>query len=350
MALLWADGFDGYGTTANMSANYDSVGSASYGAATGRFGGGAFQGNSGANDRLIKNLPSDQTDVWVGFALKLTAFSSLASLVEFHKSLTMATLKLDANDKSLKFFVGSSLVATSAVNTINANTWQWVEVRFRVDPAVVVGFNTFIGYIMEVWVDGVNVIPSTTFLFVNVTDSSVSQVMLGDAANFGANIGTWFVDDIYILTTSGAVPTTRLGDSRIGTAYPNSDAGPNNGTPDSGVIHYNRVNETGAFDTTTFDTLTNTPGQEERFGVGAMPTTPDQVFGVVVTSVAKKSDAGQALAHNKAVSGGVGANGSSWSLSTSYGWKKDIFAVDPSTSGVWSAAAVAAMKIGYAVE
>jgi len=91
----------------------------------------------------------------------------------------------------------------------------------------------------------------------------------------------------------------------------------------------------------------NTVGQQDSFTTDGTLSTNSIVYGVQVTGVFTKNDAGARAACNLIISGGTQSNGATTSLGTSYAGVTDIYAVDPNTSASWTPANVNAAKIGY---
>jgi hypothetical protein len=158
-----------------------------------------------------------------------------------------------------------------------------------------------------------------------------------------------FIDDLYILTPSGIYNNARIGDSRIETLLPNSNAGPNNGAPSSGGSNCAMIDEVQNDGATTTVTLTNTSGQEELYSTASMVGTPSSISAVKVTIAAEESAAGTAFLEAVLSSGGTAATGASTSLSTSFGVVSGIFEYDPHTSTNWTVAGANAASVGCQV-
>ncbi len=345
MALLILDGFDGYANLADASNQYAMTGQfVSFSTTAGRFGGCALTASWGGNAYAVLNGWGSATELWFGCAINVGAGQSANTMIGFSGSGGVeATLAIDLSTGTLKAYRGrlGTLLGSSATSVLAANAWRWIEVHFKLDGST---------GIFEVWLDDVQVLNLTGQNTKNSTSTTITGLIIGDPSS-GSNAIT--IDDMYLLDTSGAAPVnTRLGDLRISMVVPTSDASPNNGTPSSGTNHYSRVSEGPGWDgDTSYITLMNTTGQREMFGLSALPTTPDKIIAVTPTFAARKTEAGTASAHSVVKSGAIAVNGASKSLSTSYvGYRDTPLPNDPNTGAPWTAAAVAALQAGYAVE
>jgi hypothetical protein len=174
-----------------------------------------------------------------------------------------------------------------------------------------------------------------------------SAITLGSSLNNNAVIG--YYDDWYILNTQGSTNTTRLGDSRIETLLPNSDAGPNNGTPSTGSSHYAMIDAAQNNGGSNYITIANTSGQEELFGENSLSRSPSTVFAVKVLNIVKKTDAGNCNGNSIIVSNGVSSIANSTPLLTSFSSTVGIFETDPNTSSAWTTSGVNASNAGFKI-
>jgi len=351
MARILFDGIENYASANDLRQVYPVSAPTGIvvGATFGRFGGRGIHLGTGSAffpETWAIELPVGKADLWVGFAFRLGSTDPAQSgrFVRFASVIgTEAEFYLDHFNRSISAYLGASatLLGTSAPTVVPFDAWCWLEFHYKLDA---------LAGVMEVWIDGAQVLNLTGInTKANPAATELARVAIIGQATGGA--AGRFVDDLYILDTLGSAPwNTRLGDCRIYTLVPVSDAVPNNGVPSTGSSHFAVVDESPGYNTTDFLTLTNTTGQEERFGIASLPSNVAQVLSVSVVNVANKSDAGAAFSHNKIVSGVSSANGASKTLSTSYTYTRDFFDTDPATASAWSVAAVNAAKIAYVVE
>ena len=336
MSILHIDGFDLYGSASDLNTTYSSAG-CNFSTTAGRFGGGAMQIGS-YNQALGYTLPSAQTEIWVGFALYSTSGANQPVIGFRSASGTEAGVWYDAPSGTFIAHRGAGgTTLGSGVKNVNS-AWHWLEFHFKLDGSAGV---------IEVWVDGVQVVNATGQNTLGAGGSTVSAVIIGSDLSNNATNG--YYDDLYILSTAGSGHTTRLGDSKVETLSPTSDAGPNNGTSSSGSNHYAMVNDAHMDGSSSTIDLAGTSGQEELFGIGSLASTPATVHAVKVTNIVQKTDAGVISGEGVIVSSGTEADGVATPLTTSFSMLPAIFEQDPNTAAAWTYGGVNAAKIGFKV-
>jgi hypothetical protein len=357
MTLLHFDGFDSYQSNADVQTIYAQQ-STGFSLTAGRYGGGAitFNGTNVYGVYLGYTFDIPQTDLYVGYAVNVTANNSTGTFAAFTVNQLGATnypafgfdpvlkqVYAYYHDNQGSAFANAGIntvLGVSSNNVFTLNTWHFIECH------ITLGTVGNPNGVMQFWVDG--------NLVLNITNA------VNNPSNFGGSINiftpsnaptcSYTMDDIYIQNTSGVTPwNNRLGDSRISLCVPVSDASPNQGTPASGVNHYAMVNQPQGYNPSNYVIMANTIGYEERFGISALPTTPATIWGLSVITVAEKSDGGLAYYTNGVISNGVESDSSVYSLTTGWMARRTIFTVDPYTSTLWNNAAVTNLKINYKV-
>jgi len=335
--LIHLDGFDSYTNLADFSTEYSNAGgyfSISYG----RFGGGCWYAQGSGNGGYFSRSISNTTQIWTGFSVYFPNGQIQGNQVTFY-SPSGQEFGLGISGQSIYFYkTGVGLQTTILpANTIRANMWNFIEFYYS--------YGTTTGN-SQVWLNGVE-IASFTGNTANVGGNYINAIIYGfeQPSSIAAFFG--YIDDLYIIDATQGSNTTRLGDCRIGTIVPASNASPNNGTPSSGAA-YSCVNEA-QYNTTNYVTLTNATGQEELYNMTALPSTPTTVFGMRVLAVTDKSDAGAAFIYPICVSSSVEADGSSQAVSTSWARQYSIIENDPHISAAWTASSIAVVQCGAKV-
>ena len=327
MTILWMDGFDLYAGDSDLLVNYSGI-YQRLDTAGGRFGGGGYHSAvTNIAGYIYKLLGASYSDIWTSVAFLAPAGPIVGVGVGAAPNNGVELyLNYNSTAGSLQVVTGSGRVIAS-VNVALSSGWHWLD--FHVVYSATVG-------VVEVWVDNVQLINATGVSTVDNSGYSgtLSVYLFGGVGEF---------DDLFVYT-----PGTRLGDSRIETIVPASDASPNNGTPSTGTSHFGVVDEP-RNNTSNYITMANTSGNKEVFGVGAITSTPVSVWAVKVEALAEKSDAGSYQLAPLVISGSTENDGTSQQLTTSYGVQQSIFATDPATSAAWTYSAVNAMKIGVKV-
>jgi hypothetical protein len=342
--LLAMDGFDTYTAYADMALLGYFNGGVLYQTidpAGGRFGGGALTSNT---FRLCCRAPLARaaSELWFGCAFK-TSGSNKATVFTVTNAAGTDMCCISLTAANVPFVVkgdpGSSSVLATGPVSIAANAWHWIEARVKL--------HSFAGEV-EVWVDGVQVISVTGVNTTNgASDGTAAWIGLGPYNDSGSVFyGFW--DDFYACDLLDSAPVGRLGDSKIETLVPTSDASPNDGTVSTGTTHYGVVDEA-QFNSTDYTTLNNTAGQAETFGMLDLSYTPKSVAAVRTIAVASKTGTDDASFTMEVANGGSSKDGAAHALGTTATPFVDIFTVDPSTNAAWTGAGVNAMTVAYKV-
>lgn len=340
MTILSQDGFDSYNVRADLSTKYGSIGaSVSIATTGGRYGGGSIL-SGGFDSSVVQTMPTPQGEIWFGVGIKNTDTTN-KSIAGWFSLVggTNAEMGLYYNPVSgvFSFQDKDANVIASGTGSLGSGVYHWLEI------SVVIGA---LGKI-ELWLDGVRKInfSGATNPLGGVSLAAIS--FSGCAGKSDALVANY--DDMYMLNTLGTVNNARKGDSRIDTELATLDFGPNQGTPTTGTDHFAMVHEAHIDYDTSVLTLANTAGQKEVFGFGAMSSTPNNIWGVRVINVVKKSDGSPcngAAYVNSATTIGVGQT---VPVLTSYFNVDNIYELDPHTSAPWTSAAINAAKAGFSV-
>ena len=344
MALIFFDGFDQYNTDTDLSFYYALSGGISKGA--GRYGGTALYPSGNGGPRKLLNPATN--DIWVGYAVQ-PIFRHICS-VGNQLAQPMVTLSFDPGTLSWTIMQGNSdqsdlprRIGRTPNDTTPASGWHWVDLRVKLGTK-----DSETPGIVELWVDNVKLFEDTnctTYANYFTTPTSIGSFEFVSSGSYSAAL-----DDLYILDTSGPTHNTRLGDSRIDTVMPTSDAGPNNGVPSEGTDHFAVVDDQ-YVSTGDYVTLDNIAGQSEVYTYGDFdPALTGVIHGVRLSTIVKKSDAGPATMRNKVISGGTTLNGATESISTNYIGYDTVMAKDPNTGANWTLTAANALKAGIEVQ
>lgn len=237
-----------------------------------------------------------------------------------------------------------TVLGTSVAAPFNPDTWHYIQLKVLQHPTdgiVIVKFND--SEILNL--TGVRTMPTaddgpyTAFLL--PTDCA------SNGYGGGAGTGTIKFDDLWICDDTGSDNNDFAGQCRVYVIYPNSDAGPNQWTPDSGTNHYDRVDEHDIDDDTTYLEVTGTT-EAEVFGLEDSPVSVGSVAGVQLNSTVRKTTAGGANYKHQLRQAAVTAEGATLGFpsGTTYDMNCEQFDKDPTDNVDWSFAKVNSLNAG----
>lgn len=155
----------------------------------------------------------------------------------------------------------------------------------------------------------------------------------------GAGTGSW-IKDIYLKNEAGYD-----GDTHIVALYPASDGGILQWTPNSGLVHFNRVNSHPVDITKWLQTAT--PGNIDLWGFDSLPVFSGTIEGINISVLAQKDDEG--TKSFKIVTGATGTDFQSdefFVSATNPEYYEAYLKTDPQTGLAWTQAGVNALKAG----
>jgi len=317
MALVFIDGFDGYGSSVPISSKWPTPPAVSQ-FQTGRFGGQSLSMSSQSGINLTSG-----TGWAVGVAVKLNGtISTTAQLISLRNGTTLVgVIGFNSLNQILAATTSLSSPYASSSQSIAQNAWNYIE--WVVNLASTGGTS-------QVFLNGQQIINFTG----NTGSGAINNLLLGNSNSVSFNF-----DDFYV--SSGA---TRIGEARVETLAPASNDAVQ-WTPNGNANNFGCVNELPWNGDTTYIS-SSTPGQQDTFNINALSSTPLNIFAVQVTYAARKDDANTRTIAGVLKSGAASVVGANNNLASTYQVFSDIYANDPNTSAPWSAAAVNAAKIG----
>lgn len=332
MALIFMDGFDHY-AAADMSKKWSAPSGVVI--TTGR-----RSGSSGirlvASSTATRAFSNTQT-VIVGAAVQLSAYPALSAVlwVLQDSGTTQVKLHIDASGV-LRVYRGSgttNLLGSSAAGAVPLGAWVSLEFKAKIDPTA--------GTI-DVRVNGVSVLTLTA------QNTRATANAYANALNINGVSTYTDLDDLYLCDGTGTKNNDFLGDCRIDALYPNADGTYSQFTPNSGTVHYSRVNEATP-DTTTYNDG-GTVGFRDSYGFSDLVHLVSQtVYGVQANAAIQKDDTGTRSAAVFARSGTTNADGTGSALSTSQVYLSQVYENDPNGTVAWTESTVNAAEFGVTV-
>lgn len=338
MALLWIEGYEGYGTATGTNVNsymcrrYPTRDlSSSWYIYSGRYGGYCGQGN-GNYYAGTPVLTTCDTIVY-GCAFKYIVYdvNNTQYFVAFMDGTTMGVnCKYNAYSGEIDVYRGTTLLGS----TVGANihrSWVYIEVKVKChDSAGTV----------EVKVNGV------TRLALTDQDTKAGTHTYHDIVRIYLSYYHW-LDDIYILDTTGTANNDFLGNQRVTGIFPNGDSAMLDWTPSTPGTHYTLVDETRDNDDTDY-VDSSTSGQTDLWDYGVVSGL-GAIVGMQVNTTIKRTDSTALSLLAPVKSGATQSDGSSQAATTSYDAKCRVLETDPDTSAAWTSSGINAVQCGVKV-
>lgn len=351
--IIWADGFDHYGTSDAGDAQmldgvYAAINNGSIVNTISRTGTCSFEcvGNNGRFRRVFGSAL-----VTCGIAMAI----NLSALPVENQSCTPFIYSDSGNNPQVTIMIettgivsvwlgngldnyGTKLASSSTL--VAAASWNHIESKVHFDDSAGA---------VEVRLNGVTIINVSGVQTVNAHspasgELSASQVTVGQETNDSSF--NMYVDDLILWDTSGTYNNDFVGDLKVFTDMPNADTADKDWTPLSGSATYPMIDEIPADgDTSYIESITT--GDKSGVTFPALDAAVTSVAAVLFYAKTRKTDAGTANAQVSVVSGGVAQAGADNPITTQYTYRWDVFEVDPNTAAPWdpTAAGAASMVI-----
>lgn len=354
--LIFLDSFDHY-ATADLVLKWSAVVNPSTGASpainatAGRRGGGAVViTNDGS---LRKDLAGSRTLI-VGFAQKISTFPTGTDPSSTIHWMTLGNA--DGNHLYLAVSLDGSIAAyrrdTAVTNAtaytllgrttggiLQAGVYAYVEVKATISAATSGSVKVLVNGVTALNLTGIK-----TISYASVTETVTRVLLLNPTSALGT---TTTYDDLYIADNSGALNNDFFGDVRIDAVMPNAEGTYKEFTPDTGTVHYTRVNEAIA-DQTTY-VAASSVGARDSYQFTDLASIVGVVRGVQIVDAAVKDDAGVRSIAHLSKSGVSEQYSAALPLSTDRKLYTTIQETDPATGTYWTQAGINAAEFGVTV-
>ncbi|MDD2886156.1 MAG: hypothetical protein PHT48_14080 [Dechloromonas sp.] len=342
MALLWIDGFEGYGVVTGSyvsssilaARGYSDVSSYTY-IAAGKMFGYSIRNNV-AHDSLNKVIfttPALTTDSTLIAGCAFMFFGNNTSSINFYDGATLginAILRPTA-PSTLTLNLGASTITTYSSFTMRYSEWYHLEMKVFCHPT---------SGTVEVRIDGVTVISLT-----GINTQTGAHAYHDKVSLTGAQFN--YLDDFYVCDGSGTTVNNLQGVCKVVGLLPNADTDTIEWTPSSGSTHYNLVdsNPPNTSDYIFSSTQTNTDlyTYPDLIGTGT-------IIGFQLNTQAMLSDGTSIVLQTPVVSDGTTDLGPDYTLTSgTYTDFKHISTTNPHTGSVWTVDGLNAAQIGVRV-
>jgi hypothetical protein len=340
MALLWIDGFEGYGTgNLNSVSPSDclarryaySNAASSCQLVPGRTGGWGIQPTSGSWEIHTPALTTSNTLIaGIGFQ----PYTAPGPVIGFMDGSTLGVnLTYTPGSTELDVYLGSTHLGTTSGAQVRLGFWAYLELKVVCDAAA-----------------GSIVVRSSSQVVFSYTgntkagpDNYHNIVKLAIAFGYVP-----FFDDFYVCDGSGSANNDLLGNVKVLAIFPNATGDQSQWTPSGSGDHYTMVNENPANDDATYLESVTT-GQEELWHYGSLPTV-GAIVGVQINTDCRDTDLNAYNVKTQIKSGGTESAGAAQAITlTNYVTTTRVSETDPNTSSAWTATAINAVQFGVEV-
>ncbi len=343
MALLWIEGFEGFGTTTGgpprptgaLARKYiNIVRESSMSIEAGRISGYCLRiwGNT---DRLSTPVLTSNTTMTAGVAFRSDGGADYRILSFYDGAQEGMNIRLDYATGEMSIWRYNTRLDTTVGLNIQVDTWYYVELQVTCDS---------VAGAYEVRV-GTNAV---------LSGSGVNTQAGGNAYHdrvklYPASVGEFDWDDIYVCDSTGSDNNDFLGNCKVTAIFPDGDDTANWATSTPSANHWENVDENEADEDTSYveeDTVNVT----DLYDYGALPAGDASLFGIQINTECRETDANSFDIKLPVDSNGTQSDGAGLTIGTT-DWvtKTRLVETDPDTGNLWTLSAVNAAKFGIKV-
>lgn len=341
MALLWIEGFEGFGTSTGSAPSPTGVVARKYSSLvaesamdieTGRFGGYCLEFNT--NGSYIRPLAlTTNSTLIIGVAVRLSAVSN-SQIISFYDGATLGmNIKLTAAGELAVYRSGSLLGTTSGLG-LTLDAWYYIEFKVVCNDSTG-SYELRVGQVNVLNASGIDTKAGTN----NYHTTFQIGIALQPAIRF---------DDLYCLDASGSDNNDFLGNCEVVRIDPDGDDTANWTISTPSANHYENVDEAIVDDDTSYveEDTTNVTDLYDYESVPSLGT----IYGLQVNTECRETDATTFSLITPIKSGGSQYDDSPQAVGTSnYVTMRRITDTDPDTGNLWTESGVNAVKVGVKV-
>jgi len=331
MALLWIDGFEGYGpvgttTTSRIYARGYTYAGGSPNIATGRTYGYCLWCNISTGNLVITPTLTTNNTLIAGFAFQV---GGGMGLYFYYNGVQGPNISITST--SLTTSLGGTVLDTNTSFTLS-NPWYYVEMKcvcHQTSGSIEVRLNgTLITSIT-----GINTQLGTETFY------NIVRIVGGSSSR---------LDDFYVCDGSGPILNDFQGVCKIAAIFPNSDTSTTQWTPSTGTTHYNLMSENPPDGNTTYVSA-STQDKTDLYGYPSLVGS-STILGIQINTQAYIVSGSSVLIESPIVSGEITEIGDDVQLSSGgYIDIRRISMTDPATGLPWTIEGLAAAKIGMRI-
>jgi hypothetical protein len=339
MALLWIEGFEGFGTTGapqGVEEKYLETHRISFTVLdTGRLAGYAWKSTTSSNPQITTEHLGGASTIVVGFGFKVNRVVSNLSIFEFYEPGKTLGMNLQIIGDELRVRRGSTTLATTSTLNLQVDTWYYIEFKVTVH-------NSAGAY--ELRVDETTELSASS---IDTQASSFAQIDLAKWIMPSSSLDHMWFDDIYILDNSGSNNNDFLGKCRVDGILPDAAGDQTDFTPSAGA-NYAAMDENPDDGDTTY-VESDTATDQDLYNYASMPASIGGVRGVQINTLARLTDA-ESFDLKTLVKSGTTTDADSGQPATNdYRVLRRIVEEDPDTSALWTESGINAAQFGLEV-
>ena len=342
--ILWLDGFDAYGVTANaapapagiMARKYSAIASES-----------SFKVRAGRYSGYALNLPYDtfyfgktglttEDTVIAGFAINFVSlrWPSYQFFGLYAGATRGVWLRRTTNGLEIEVMLGGGVIATTSGVNFTAGVWQYLEIKVKCDSSAGT---------VDIQSNGSSVLSASS-----LNTKAGSNSYHDGFRHYGIDVNLPMIDDFYFLDSSGAANNDFLGKQKIVTLFPDDVGDANEWSGSSGADHYTLVGENPTDNDTTYVESSESTKQElwkysDSLDVGT-------IAGLKINTDCRVTDVTSFNLGTLIQSGATGVSDAGQTIgATGFTTPYLISEQDPNTVAAWGASGVNNAQFGVKV-
>jgi hypothetical protein len=339
MALLWIEGFEGFGTSTGVPPQPTGIVDRKYpltnrvtfmDVETGRFG---YSLETVEVNGYVQtpNLTTDDTLI-CGIAVYLSALpGSISRLYSFYDGSTDGVNIRVKSDGTIAAYLGAGTLLGTSTLQLTATSWYFIELKVLADNSAGT---------VDVIVNGAN------WLSLTSQDTQVTNPY-HTAVRLGLNDGAVFTryDDMYVLDSTGSKNKDVLGNRRVDALLPDGAGDDTNWTPSAGS-NYQNVDDGALLDEDTTYNETSTDAHDDLYSYDDLPGDASTVDGLMIVTDVRVTTGSMDLSQNIKTGSTEYPGTPDTVVSTSYVTLTRLEEDDPDTSVAWTVSGVNGAQFG----
>lgn len=339
MALLWIEGFEGFGDTNGVAPQPTGIMARKYPVIARE---AFFDVETGRNGRCIEIFPSadyfqtpfitNEATLVCGIAFNMptglpTTFAS--NIIQFWEGANYGVNIRVNTSGTISAHRGTTLLGTSALG-LGSGTWYYIELKVLA--------NNSTGTV-EVKVNG------STWLNLTSQDTQPGTNAWHDAVRIGQTNATCRFDDMYVLDGSGSANNDFLGNRKVVALDPDGAGDNTDWTPSAGS-NYQNVDDGDEVDEDTTYNETSTDADEDLYTYENLPGVTSSVDGLQITTETRVTTGSMDLSSVIKTGTTTDAGTADTITSTAYVTSVRVEEQDPDTSAAWTPSGVDGAQFG----